>query len=320
MREKLARPKLVRQVERQDAAEAEFLEDSHTILPLQIRMARNLARIKRTRHYVLGGCSSIAHYGEMNGRSGREALVLAAVGECLELRPDLEERILSGRLSLDGVATLKKLFERPELIREGEDWVRWAEEWSAKELEEAVRRRLREAASGEHVSVLVALLTDSARVRFQRAKQLASRKKNAALSDGQTVDVLSDHYLDSFDPDRRKPRSRRMPDTTGQPGRHLAAETEREVVGRYGDRCAVPRCDHRIWLNRAHIEPHRRGGSREAWNLIYVCWEHHVLYDFGYLRIEGTPDDCRFRTRDGTLLGRIRRNGGNPGPREPPPA
>ena len=52
-----------------------------------------------------------------------------------------------------------------------------------------------------------------------------------------------------------------MPDTTGRPGRHLAAETEREVVGRYGDRCVVPGCDHRIWLNRAHIKPHPPGST-----------------------------------------------------------
>jgi hypothetical protein len=310
----------MRQAERQHAAEAEFLKDSHSILPFQVRMARNLARIKRARHYLFGGCSSIAHYGEMRGRSGREALVLAAVGECLEMRPELEERILSGRLSLDAVATLKKLFAKSGVIREGEDWVRWAEEWSAKELEEAVRKRLREAESGEHVSVLVALLTDSARDRFQRAKQLASRKKNAALSAGQTVDVLSDHYLNSFDPDRREPRARRMPDTTGQPGRHLPAEAEREVVGRYGDRCTVPRCDHRIWLNRAHIEPHRRGGNREAWNLIYLCWEHHLLYDFGYLKIDGAPSDCTFRARDGALIGRVHLNSGDPEPRGPPKA
>jgi len=299
----MKRSRLVENAVRQDATEAEFLGSREEIRRLQLKMARILRRIERTGHFVFRGCSSIAQFGELHGMSGREARMLAAVGRALELRPELKQGILAGELSLDAAASLRKLFEDPGLIRAGEDWLAWAKEWPARELERRIRSRILEARTGEPSSTLTAILTASGREKFERARQLASRKTNSFLSEGQTVEVLSDHYLDSFDTMRKKPRRRRMADTSGRPGRNVPAEVERAILARQGDRCAVPGCDHSIWMNKAHLHPHRHGGSREADNLLYLCWRHHELLDRGLLLLSGTPDHPVFASAEGQAVG-----------------
>ena len=180
-------------------------------------------------------------------------------------------------------------------MHDNEDWLLKAEQLPIQRLEQEIGKRMREAESGEPASVMQAILTSSGRETFERARQLACRKHDRLLSEGQAVEVLSDHYLDSFDPERKRPRVRRMLDTSGRPGRHVAAEVKRAVVGRQGDRCAVPDCDHEIFLNNAHIRAHRRGGSREARNLLSLCREHHALYDLGFLKVSGTPEKPVFK-------------------------
>ena len=99
------------------------------------------------------------------------------------------------------------------------------------------------------------LSTATGRYKFERARVIACKKKNKILDEGQTVEVLSDHYLDSFDEDRRKPAARRMADTGGSggngipSGRTIPAEVRREVFLR-GDparkkpvrKCQFPNC------------------------------------------------------------------------------
>jgi predicted restriction endonuclease len=192
------------------------------------------------------------------------------------------------------------------MVRDGEDWLLWAQRWPIRQFERQVWKRQREIETGERVTTLTALLTSSGREKFERARKLACRKQNKVLSEGETVEVLSDHYLDSFDPERKTPRKRRMAETIGRTGRHVPASVTRAVIARQGDRCAVPGCDHDIFMNLAHILPHRRGGSREAWNIHYLCWQHHVLYDRGQLKIRGTPDRPVFHMPDGKVLEPVR--------------
>ena len=303
----LPKPKLIAEAVRQDEAEGELLDLHRERRRLDLQAARLLARIHGTFHYAFHGCSSVAQYGEMHGLSGREARMLAAVGRALALEgKDLEELILTGKLSLDAVAALSKIFANPKLVRDGDDWVRWAQQWPAIELERQIRKRIREVETGEPASLMTVVLTSTGRENFERARKLACRKENKLLSEGETVEVLSDHYLDSFDPARKTPRARRMALTVGRSGRHVPAEVKRAVVARQGDRCAVPGCDHEIFMNLAHIVPHHCGGSREAWNFHHLCREHNALYDAGQLKIGGTPDRPTFHRPDGRALEPVR--------------
>jgi hypothetical protein len=315
------RPRLVEKAVLRAEAEARVLDGHRAERRRQLESARLYYEIESSRHYLLRGASSIAHFGELNGRSGREARMLASVGFVLERCPEVEEKILARVISLDAAAALRPLYEKPALIREGDDWLGWAAVQSARALEHEVRKRVREVESGERVATLSALLTESQWEKFERAKTLASRKAQAHLSRGQTVETLADHYLKSFDADIRSPRKRRMPDTADHPGRAIAEAVKRAIRGRpHGDRCAVPGCDHHLFLNYAHVRPHRKGGGREPKDLHYLCWPHHVLFDLGILKITGTPDRPIFHLPGGqVLVGFAPVNGSGPKEKEPVP-
>ena len=293
---------MIETARRRDEVEAELVGLRREMRQIELRAARLLAEIKTSGHFIHRGCSSICHFGERNGLSGREAWRLAAVGEVLQLEPGLEERILDGRISLDSAAALLKVLSRPELRREGDDWIGWAEEGSARELETRIRERAVEVESGEPASTLTAVLTASAQLTFDRARRIASRKKQRPLTEGQAIEALADHYLDSFDPLRRTPRKRRMPPTAGRLGRHLPAAVARQVHARWRGKCSVPRCDRDVFVQKAHLRAHRFGGSREADNILDLCWMHHQLLDYSRIRITGTAENPIFSTYDGDVV------------------
>jgi len=293
----------VREIVRQDAAEAALKDHHRRRREEDVFAARQLEQIHRTGHFLCAGYASLAEYGEANGLAGHEARMLAAAGRALALRPALEEGILSRKLSMAAVAELSRVLENPHLAKDEEGWLECAEQWPFERLRREIRKKEREAETGEPVSVLFAILTATGRALFERARVLASRKKKKLLSEGETVEVLTDHYLDSFDPDRKKPRKRRMPDTNDRPGRTVPEDVKREVRARpHGDRCAVPGCDNEVWLDYAHKQPHWDGGSREAWNIHRLCKVHHRLYDEGKLQITGPPDAPAFHFPDGRVV------------------
>jgi len=131
---KQRRSRLTEDAVREDEAERELVRLHRRRRRLDLEAARLLARIDRSSHYVFGACSSIQHYGERHGYSAREARILAAVGHTLSIRPAWAERILMGKLSLDAAAALGLLLKKNRM-REDDDWLTWAEQWSARELE-----------------------------------------------------------------------------------------------------------------------------------------------------------------------------------------
>lgn len=294
----------VEEIVRQPEAEAAFRDRHRRRREEDVHAARQIEKIDRTGHFLCCGYASLAEWGEANGLSGREARLHSALGKALQLRPALEEDVLSGRLSTEAVAALGRVFENPDLVKDEADWLKCAEQWSARKLQREIRKKEREAETGGPVSTLWAVLTAAGRALFERARVIASRKKKKALSEGETIEVLTEHYLESFDPDRKKPRKRRTPDTTGgHPGRHVPEEAKRAVRGRpHGDRCAVPGCDHEIFVEYAHQQPHADGGSREARNLHRLCRQHGWLYDAGRLQITGPPDWPTFHFADGRVV------------------
>ena len=95
-----------------------------------------------------------------------------------------------------------------------------------------------------------------------------------------------------------------MPDTRTlqTDSRYVPMEVRREVWARTGGRCAVWGCPNRRGLQLAHLDPHRAGGDREAGNIELLCPIHHLLFDRGLLRIEGTAENPVFRDAKGNLL------------------
>lgn len=256
---------------------------------LEIRAAIALAALDRDRAWSEVGCSSIGHFGERYGIAAERARVLAGAGRALLELPHLEARLRGGHLSLEAAAVVGSVVCRPELLEEDDDWVEWAERVPLKVLRRQVRRREEEARTGGAPVVPVQVFVrEDARDDFARAREIASAKAARALTEGETFETVVDHYLDTFDPDRVPAGTRRVPDTAMVNGRYVPMAVRRELDARQGHRCAVPYCDHTIFLEKAHIVAHARGGDREADNLLLLCSWHHEELDAGWISMTGT--------------------------------
>jgi hypothetical protein len=187
--------------------------------------------------------------------------------------------------------------------REGDDWVGWALTESTRTFENRVRKRREEVGlAGEEAVGISLFVRRQALEDFRRVRVIASRKAGTALSEGQTFGVAMETYLEVYDEARVTPGRRRLPHTLLVNGRYVPTSVWREVVERQGERCAVPFCGHLMFLDKAHLEEHRCGGSREADNLLLLCSEHHFWFDMGYIRIAGTAAKPTFTDAQGRDL------------------
>jgi hypothetical protein len=299
---KRSKPTITDYAVRRDDLREEIIDVRAERRRVDVRLAKLFREVDRSAHFVYEACSSVRQFGEKHGFSSMEAATYAAAGVALEVRPDLEEKLLAGAVTLDGVALLASILGDPALLRDGDDWIGAAMRLPHRDLRRKVRERIVEVREGGPPSRLDLVVSSCAREKFERARQIASRKKRKALSEGETVEVLSDHYLDSFDPARKKGRKRRMPDTNGRPGRKVSAAVKRKLSAN-GDGCQFPGCDCEIFVEIAHLKPHSEGGSREAENLRALCHVHHVLQEAGWIRAEGTAEEPIFFERMMTEFG-----------------
>jgi hypothetical protein len=311
MRKGRIRSLKIENAERRDDVVASIEERQRRRRRDDLDQGKDLLEIDTSGHFAYESCASVGEFGERRGIDESEVRTLIAVAKAVKDDPEMEADVVSGKLSLRRAAALSILRENPDLLREGDHWREWAEQWTAGKLERELRKRAKEQETGEPTSVLTSVLTCSGREKFEKARQIACEKENKLLDEGATIEVLSDHYLECFDPDRRMPRARRMPDTTGRAGRHRPAEVDRELRARSGGYCQVPGCHRRIWIQAAHIKAHRQGGCREAWNHLRLCFMHHALFDYGFMKCEGTATDPIFRTMDGRIIGGPSKPGGN---------
>jgi hypothetical protein len=313
-------PRIIERAGRRDDAVARIEARQRRHRREQLDQGRDLLEIDSSGHFASEGCASLGEFGERRGIDESEARTLIAAAKAIKGDSALESEVVSGKLSLRKAAALAMLREDPDLMRDGDNWRKWADEWPAGKLEREIRRRAREQETGEPTSVLTFVLTASGRAKCERARVIACQKEKKLLDEGKTIEVLADHYLHSLDPDRKIARARRMPDTKGRSARHRPAQVDRELRARSDGFCRVPGCHCRIWIQAAHIKAHRHGGCREAWNQLRLCLRHHTLFDYGLIKFEGAAEDPVFRTADGRIIGGASRPGGNGSEkREDPP-
>ncbi len=275
---------------REDAAKAEILAIQPEVIRGRIRVAKLLRRVDQSAHFVYESCASLGEWGERYGFSAREARLLASVAKAIELQPALESSLIDGTLTFDAAGVLGKVLDCPELAKNGADWIEKAVQLTARQLMLQASRALKEVAEGEPTSVLVATMTSTGREKFERARVIACRKQNKILDEGQAVEVLSDHYLDSFDEDRVKPGTRRLGDPSGTKIRTVPSAVSREVKARSGGVCEFPLCENEIWTELDHDIPHCRGGSQETANLDELCRRHHRYKHRGLIKKEVRED------------------------------
>ena len=71
---------------------------------------------------------------------------------------------------------------------------------------------------------------------------------------------------------------------------------------RGADRCSVPFCDNKTFLENAHGVAKAEGGDQESANTSRDCSAHHTMVDSGQMQRRGTPQDPRYETVDGRSL------------------
>jgi len=282
----------------------------------QLAVSRALEALEACRHWLAAGCASLAELGEHNGLAAAETRELLRVAQAIAQRPSLAADVRSGRLSIAAVAALRDVVLDPTLQLPGEDLVAQAAELSAQRVARIVRRRMAERREGGPVVEVTIHLSGRGRDALERARTLLSRKEERLLCHSETVEHSLRFLLDAIDPRRRRSGKRRLPHTRGVPGRAVPSEVDRELDIRFAGRCSVPRCDHMVWLQRAHLLAKARGGDQELDNLILLCPRHHRMLDNGRIAIVGPPGARRFATRGGADLGPLDRPRGGAGPPE----
>jgi hypothetical protein len=270
---------------------------------LALRAARALAAIERTGIHHDQGSSSIGEFGERNCMSAHQARALLDVGRALDALPGLLDDVLSGAIPLGSAAILGEITRCCEALRVERDWYGLARDMSANELRRLYMRRRAEMRAGEPVEEVAAYVTHRVHDDLHRARDLVSRRMHEVVTMGEALGVVAGEWLDDHDPLRGKEGTRRLPDTSTIPDpRFVPAEVDREVRRRNDDRCIVPFCDNRIWVEMSHRIAHAVGGSREARNIDQICDGHHDLFGAGLLRITGPPDAPHFTDRHGRSL------------------
>jgi hypothetical protein len=216
--------------------------------------------------------------------------------------PEIEARLLDGRLTFDAAAAIAGLILRPDFAGRRDEWLKPAGDSDLAELRRKVRKALAEAERKEVVVPKTVHLTEQDEKDFFEARGRISRSEGRVLTEGEAIGHLSRFYLDRMDPLRAEPGRRRVPDTRLVDSRYVPIEVRREVFARTGGKCAVWKCGSRWFVDLAHLFPHSGGGAREADDLTPLCRTHHREYDHGLLFIEGTADRPIFRDADGNLL------------------
>ncbi len=274
--------------------------DVAALRELQLRLARDLAKIDENAHFVFSGCASVVEYGVKLGLSAAEVRTLSNLGKTLAVAPEAEPRIRSGKISVEAAAVIGRVFARPEIIRPGDDWLLAAASNPIRMLRRKVKKRFEQHAQGEiGIEQISVHITSKAREDFERARDVASQKAGTFLTDGQTFTRVVNFYLDENDPLRKKGGTRRVGDTSAVPrSRYVPAQVQRAIYVRANGTCEVPTCDHRLGLELAHRTPHRSGSGREIDDLGLLCRRHHVLYDagrIGWPLSRGVPQTARIR-------------------------
>ena len=289
------------QAHREPAAEQALTDGLADLRQLQLRLAKALARIEASAHFVFSGCASVIEYAMQRGYSPFEARTLLGLGKTIDAAPDAEQRVHSGELTVEAASAVGRILAHPELVAgpkgssqagwDAGDWLDTAATDSFKSLQRRIKQHIEMHAQNETgIEEVTVHVTARTKDDFARAQEVASQKAGKPLSEGQAFHRVVNFYLDKNDPLRAKSGTRRLGPTRERPGdvadpttRYVPAAVRRAVWQRAGGACEVGGCSRRLGLELAHRSPHARGSAREVEDLGLLCRRHHLLYDAGRL-------------------------------------
>lgn len=284
-----------------------------------LRYAKAFDEIDRSRHYRTVDCATLAEYGEQLGYEAPQVRRWRDIGFMLRVEQRTERFVREGRVNLEKVVILKGIYAHPECMREGDDWLKEAQNTRARALKRRIRRRIEETRQKKQVAHRDICAPLDTWDKFDRMRDLLSTHAKQRLTEGETLDRLADEGLDRHDPLRKAERAkargekkRRRGKKTAKsesapPARARAASTKKnrrarttapralkhEVYRRADGGCEYPGCRCRNGLELAHVHPAEAGGPWHVRNTVLLCHAHHTMFDAGRLVFLGWSKDGR---------------------------
>jgi hypothetical protein len=120
----------------------------------------------------------------------------------------------------------------------------------------------------------------------------AARAHGAAVEPAVLAEAECDAEIMDMEGERRGHLTRTIPPAT-----------RRAVMASHHNRCAVPWCTSRLWLDIHHVRPRSAGGDHDHANLIVLCPAHHRSIHEGLLQVvSATGGGWTFEHADGRLF------------------
>ena len=273
----------VREVRPAPGAEKAAREALREIARAEVKAARALATIERSRSHVRSGCASVQAWAAEAGYGPVHTNRLLALGRTLFRAPELTAPVRAGQVPAESAVTVGRVLLEPTLKLDAEQraaWIEKARTVPPRELRKEADKAVEEARRGAPTFHLRLLVTREARDGFRRARILMSRGKLRWVTEGEAFGRLVEDWRSRNDPCVRPLPARRAAPTGGRRSRYISRRVFAQVERRSGGLCEV--CGVRRATEKIHIKtPHALGGSREADNLADGCPECHVMVDAG---------------------------------------
>ena len=180
--------------------------DVRAMREVQVRVGRTLLEIRKAGDPLALGATSFSIFCEQEGLSPTEARELTAMAEAAEASPEVEARVVEARITPQKAAVVNELLREPALQKPGEDLLGLVEGKFAKDLVDEVKRRREEHRIQEPPVSLTIQVSTKGRDDFRRCRTLVSRSRGRIVSEGETLETISNDYLDRKCPERRAKR------------------------------------------------------------------------------------------------------------------
>ena len=292
---------------------------------IQVDLGRDLLELQRLGNFRWAGATTFPIFCEQVGLSPVEGRELTAMAEASEASPEVAERVVEAKITPQKAAVVNQLLKTPEIRMPGEDLLAFVESRCAKDLVNEVKRRKEEARLGEPPVSLTIQVSTHGRDDFRRCQTLVSRSLNRLVSEGETLERVTDDFLHRHDPERKATRLEHNDKTTAplkdgdsshplqgavaaERSRHVPATDLRQLLRAAGDRCWVDGCGNEAFLQFAHRRAFRANGANRARNLLRLCRTHHGQFDSGAWWLAFRRDgEVVLIDKRGVTVGRLRK-------------
>jgi hypothetical protein len=275
-----------------DQIHARALDASTRYKTSEADLIEILQQVDQHRVYLQKGYSSLFQY-VVQGLGISESVAYNLISVCRKARevPELKSGLRDGTITLSNARKVAPLLS-PE--NKGE-WLKKAQDLSARQLEKEVARVRPETAAPEKVKYvsgsrtqLQVGLSEQDLLELRRAQDLLCQSRGRSVSLEEVIVALTKEYLKRKDPVERAKRHRvkkgaeinALPAAPSYGREPLPAAVRHQINFRDQGRCAHTndrgeRCSQTRWLEIHHVQPVSQGGPNTPDNLITLCSEHH---------------------------------------------